>query len=454
VEFYDVSFKSSYADPDFDPNGKFSLYGFVSDDRVMNNDPLQADYTLHNNILGVSWNKVWPSPLYSTLTLSYSGFNAEVLPNASLSKQRTNRVIDVTLNGDFGYVYPSRDEIGFGIQNKVLSTELSMDNLYSKRAEYTATGWDLTAYAEYKFQRWENFGLRVGVRTKFSALSRNRPFLFEPRLKAMYRPHPLLAFTLAVGWYSQEITSLTNENEVVSIFEPWIIIPDGLAAAQAAHYILGVSADLTEWCKLEIEGYYKPMIDLIDINPGKYTERAPDFINVDGHATGLELSMAMRRGQASLEVSYALSSSFTVLNGISYRPRYDSRHSVSILAGMEFGAGWECSAFWSLKSGFPFTPIVGFYDRLSIDQQSPSTVIDRSIPAIYWGERNSERLPVYHRLDLACSKTLMVWDLKVKIGGSIMNLYDRKNLFYFDRDTGERHDMLRFSPSFFLRAEL
>jgi hypothetical protein len=454
VEFYDVSFKTSYANPEFDPNGKISLAGFVSDDRVVNNDPLEADYTLHNNVFSASWNKVWQSPLYSTITLSYSGFNGEVFPNASQSKPRANTVVDVTLNGDFGYVYPSRDEVGFGIQNKVLSTDLSMQNLYSKNTTYSMSGWDLTAYVEYRFQRWETFGLRLGLRTKFSALSQNRPFLFEPRLKAMYRPNPLISFTLAIGWHSQEVTSLRDETEVISIFEPWIIIPNGLAAPQAAHYILGVTANLTDWCKLEIEGYYKPLIDLIDVNPAKYTEKSPDFVNVSGRATGVELSVSARQGQAFLQASYTLSSSFLDLNGIEYRPRYDSRHSVSALAGLEFGGGWECSVFWALKSGFPFTPIAGFYDRLQLDQQSPTDVIGRSFPVISWGARNSARLPVYHRLDLACSKALMLWDVKVKIGGSIMNVYDRKNLFYFDRDTGERHDMLRFSPSLFVRAEL
>ena len=32
-------------------------------------------------------------------------------------------------------------------------------------------------------------------------------------------------------------------------------------------------------------------------------------------------------------------------------------------------------------------------------------------------------------------------------GGDVLNVYDNKNIFYFDRKTGERVNMLSFFPS-------
>jgi len=96
---------------------------------------------------------------------------------------------------------------------------------------------------------------------------------------------------------------------------------------------------------------------------------------------------------------------------------------------------------------------VGFYDRLEIDPLNPSTRYAGYEPVTNWGERNSRRLPVYHRLDLSAGRRFRIEPFAFTLGASIINVYDRKNIYYFDRDTGEVTYMLPFTPSVTLKVQ-
>ncbi|MBI5472258.1 MAG: TonB-dependent receptor [Ignavibacteriae bacterium] len=449
-DFYDLSFKVNYANPDLSKNGKFMAHGFLSDDRVMNHDLRKEDYVVRNAIAGANWNKVWSSPLYSNLTIAYSGFTAEVLPNLSSAVPRTNAVRDISLDAGLTYVYQNRDELSAGVQTKSITTQLQVVNIYGRRYSFDESGSDLTLYAEYKFYRWDTFGLHLGTRVKPIGISKNRPNLFEPRFSATYRPSDWLALKAAAGWYSQEMITLADENELISIFEPWIIVPDYVDAQQAAHFLFGITTYIGADFTVDLEAYYKSMIDLVEPNTRKYTATARDYVNTTGKAYGCDLLVKFQSSHFYAQTSYSLSWSFKTRGGVSYAPRYDTRHAVHVLLGYSFLEGWQASASWTLKSGMPFTPIIGFYDRLIIDPTSSGSTAYE--PATFYGAKNSTRLPVYHRLDLSLSKEFRIGFTDIALGASIINVYDRKNIFFFDRDTGQSIYMLRFSPSLTLKV--
>ena len=75
-------------------------------------------------------------------------------------------------------------------------------------------------------------------------------------------------------------------------------------------------------------------------------------------------------------------------------------------------------------------------------------------PFLLLGDRNVNRLSDYHRMDIGISKKFVIDPLKFSIDLSILNVYDRKNVFYYKRDTGEIVNMLPFLPSVTLRIEL
>ncbi len=453
-DFYDLSFKVNYGNPNIMQNGKFILYGFASGDAVKNNDPLLEDYTVKNNILGLTWNQVWSSPLFSVINLSYSGYNAELLPNLSQAKSRMNNLNDVTADFNFTYVYDNKDEIDFGIQNKFLNIKLRQENLYNSITDFNQSGWDLTGFINYRYYRWEKLGVELGMRSKFLALSQGRPFIFEPRVNLTYRPIPLLAVKVSAGRYSQEVATLTTENDIISLFEPWIIIPNGVASPEASEFSIGLETYLSGQLEIDLTTYYKYITNLIESNQTRYTLDANEFMNVNGKSYGLEFSTKFQNDLLYLKANYSLGWAYKMYGDVRYYPRYDIRHSVNILAGFNLGKGWEANATWSLRSGMPFTPIAGFYDRMPIDNVWSNYIFETYKAVVYWGEINSARLPYYHRLDLSLAKKFKIYLADVSLEASVLNVYNRNNIFYFDRDTGKKVYMLPFFPSVSLKVEL
>jgi hypothetical protein len=453
-DFYDLSWKVSYASPSIDDDSRFTFHGFLSGDQVINDDPRLANYLIRNRIVGFNWHKIWSSPLYSVVSVSYSGFDAELFPNLSQAMPRKNNVRDISADWDFTYLYDSRDEFVFGWQNKFLSTSLNLQNLDGNKIAFNQSGVDLSAYADYRFYRWENIGFTIGIRFKFLAVSEYRPLLYELRGSTTYRLTPSVSFKGSFGWYSQEMTTLTDENELISVFEPWIITPGYLESSRAAHFSLGMT---TYWAKeltTELEGYYKPIANLVDVNEKKFTSKDRDFVNVDGESYGFEELTTYQPGSMYVKLGYSLSWAFKIKDGVRSSPKYDIRHSLNALVGYELGSGWQTSATWSFHTGMPFTPITGFYDRIPIDPWQLPYDAAKPQPVTIWGDRNSSRLPTYHRLDLSLTRKFQIESASVTCGFSVINVYDRKNIFYFNRDTGQEVYMLRILPTFSLKVEL
>ena len=371
-DFYDLSWKLSYSNPAIDENSRFAFHGFFSGDQVVNDDPLEADYHVKNSIVGLNWHKIWSNPLYSVVSVSYSGFEGELDPNFSQAKPRKNTVSDISADWDFTYLYDSRDEFVFGLQNKILATSLQEENIYGDQINFDQQGVDVSAYMDYRFYRWENIGFSIGVRLKFAAVSVYRPILFEPRGSITFRLTPSVSLKGSFGWYSQEMTTLADENELISVFEPWIITPDYLYSARAADFSLGTTVYWTSTLTTEVEGYYKDIANLVDENDKKYTAQDPDFINVNGESYGLEFLGLYQPGVVYAKIGYALSWAFRIKDGVRYLPRYDIRHSMNMLFGFDLGSGWQTSATWTFHTGMPFTPIAGYYDRVTIDPWGPT----------------------------------------------------------------------------------
>ncbi len=84
---------------------------------------------------------------------------------------------------------------------------------------------NISVYGKYKFLRWKNFGLDAGTRINLTGLSESGSGTFEPRVSLTYRFLPSIAFKAAWGIYLQELLTVSDEDEIISIFEPWIITP-------------------------------------------------------------------------------------------------------------------------------------------------------------------------------------------------------------------------------------
>ena len=115
---------------------------------------------------------------------------------------------------------------------------------------------------------------------------------------------------------------------------------------------------------------------------------------------------------------------------------------------------FEVSARWNFGSGFPFTPTQGFYERNLSGNIDTDLTTENGQLGILFGELNSKRLPYYHRLDISAKKTFKLKNGSVlEINADVVNVYNRKNIFYFDRVSSQRVDQLPVLPSVGLRLK-
>ena len=455
LNFYDFSFKLNYSSKDFLNNARFSLFGFFTGDNLKYADPSRENFKWTNSLLGIEWFQIYDAPLFSKLAVSSSSFSGEIIPNGSNLKPRRNEVNDVTCSADFTYVFDSKDEFGAGLDLKVISADLYTQNSRGIQSDIEDVAGNLCIYSKYKFLRFKNFGIDAGLRTTIGGLSEKKSFKLEPRLSTTYRIIPEIAIKAAAGIYYQELSTITDENEIISVFEPWFITPDYLEPESAVHYTAGIDFNFTEAITLKLETYFKDMKNLPVINEDKNYAYEPDFIAGSGESYGWEFLFQYNMLPLSVSASYSLSWAYKSINNYIYYPRYDTRHSLNFVIDYDFGWGINAGAAWTYSSGLPFTKIMSYYDKFHFENVYDDPVFGGNYsPITLFGDKNIGRLPVYHRLDLNVSKKFVISPFVIDLDISVINVYNRKNIFYFRRDTGERVNMLPFLPTATLKVEL
>jgi len=455
IDFYDLSFRLNYSSEDIFENAKFAVFGFLSNDNVDYQDPLREQFKWNNNLFGFEWLQVYDVPLFSRLGISLSSFEGEVIPNLSSLKPRYNEIKDFTISFDMNVVYDNRDEIGLGLKLKTVDATFRQTNYVGVQSNIEKFAGNLSLYGKYKFLRWKNLGLDVGTRFNVTGLSSQGGGFFEPRISMTYRLIPSVAFKAAWGIYQQEMLTVSDESEIISIFDPWIITPDYLNPARSIHYIAGFNFDVMRGVKLSVEGYYKIIHYIPIVNDQKYTTSDPDLLSGTGESYGYEFSANYSIDPINVTASYALSWAYKEVEDWLYYPKYDARHAGNIIVEFNIGNGWIASSIWNFTSGYPFTEMIGFYDKYfltNIYQNGQGS--GEFNPYSYLGDKNIGRLPSYHRLDLSLIKRISLYWVNIELGVSAINVYDRANIFYFDRDTGEIVNMLPFLITGTLKVEL
>jgi hypothetical protein len=118
---------------------------------------------------------------------------------------------------------------------------------------------------------------------------------------------------------------------------------------------------------------------------------------------------------------------------------------------------WVFNLRWNYGSGFPFTPIKGYYELLPFTEPDGQPYVDYTYPrsngqmGILYGGLNSQRLPDYHRMDVTISKSWKMANHQVlDLSFAATNVYNRANIFYYDTPKAERVNQLPIMPTLML----
>lgn len=457
VSFYDLHFKTNFALPDVVENARFSVSGMLSSDKLFNEDQTKEDYKWKNNFANFRWTQLGlDSPIFYDLNLSYSDYVSEVIPNFSGIRYQKNTIKDLSINAEVTYVYESKNELKIGLQIKDLQFDYESETIQKTKSLITSNGASIVLFSKFRLLEMEDLGIDGGLRwnlTRLATGTTGQKFL-EPRLSLTYRFIPQMAFKFAAGLYNQEFITIADENAVLNLFEAWVVTPNYLKPSEAIHLIAGLDYDLNEEIKLEVESYYKKIEHFSVVNEEKYTILDNDLKDASGEAYGLDFMMQYNSQDVSISGAYSLGWVFNTVDGVKYRPKFDARHSLNFGINYNLGAGWRAGLTWVFTSGRPFTQMVGFYDKIEAGTLTSDLALTDYYSYIILGEKNKGTLPDYHRMDFILSKKLNIMGVNSVLDFSIINLYNRANIFYYKRATGERVNMLPFLPSVNLKVEI
>jgi hypothetical protein len=111
---------------------------------------------------------------------------------------------------------------------------------------------------------------------------------------------------------------------------------------------------------------------------------------------------------------------------------------------------FELSMRWNLGSGLPFTQTQGFYNGQDASQGISLDYLSNNSQylSVQYADLNGGRLPFYHRLDVNIKRTFKLSKkTSLELNAGVTNAYNRANVFYIDRVTGERIDQLPLLPT-------
>jgi hypothetical protein len=237
-------------------------------------------------------------------------------------------------------------------------------------------------YGTAHFQAGD-FRLMPGVRVSADSTAAELPV--DPRAAVRWTLGDQTVFKAAAGHYSQRPDS-------EQLF-PGTGDPD-LPTTKSDQVSLGWEQTVAGRLELGVETYHKALRD-----PLLFPIDRPAYAVPSGRATGAELITRYRIRELVFLWGW-LAVQQTVLQDEAGEPiPGDGDQRLAGGAVVSFDTrGWNVGARYRFASGLPFTPLDGsVYDAGR----------DSWVPVV--GDLNSDRLPVYHKVDLRAAKT---WDLR------------------------------------------
>lgn len=392
-------------------------------------------------------------------TLTFSNYDSEI--EESDRQPRTSGISGYY--GALNFKNLGRDnEVEYGLALTGFRTEFQFLNFRNVTINQNDNTTEISGYVRWK-RKIGPLVIEPGFRVQYyQSLSDISP---EPRLGLKYNIADRLRFKFAGGLYSQNLLSTVNERDIVNLFvgflsgpeetiyEPNSNTPTQHRLQKSIHGVGGFEIDVTDNFELNIEGYYKKFTQLLALNRFKTDLADPDFFVEKGDAYGIDISMKLEGKRSYLWAAYSLAYVTRDDGEQVYPPVFDRRHNVNLVGTYLLGKNkkWELGARWNLGSGFPFTLTQGFYTNIDFQDGVGTDVLggnpDGLDGIVYADKRNGGRLPYYHRLDLSVKRTFKFTKYSsLEVTASATNVYDRPNIFYYDRVRAERVNQLPLIP--------
>lgn len=456
------------------PNGsKINAFGFNFKDMV-NNYKSISDFSWNSYGGGTNFVLIpGKSPVLIEGNVAYSKYEAKLMEETN--PDRSSSIDGFNAGFTFSY-FLGKNTLKYGVEMLGFKTVFDYSKSNGIKLNQTENTTELGAFIKYKWQL-EKLIIEPSMRVQwYASLAEISP---EPRIAVKYNVTDWLRVKAAAGVYSQNLIAANSDRDVVNLFYGFLSGQDNIQKKfdgkevktklqKANHYILGFELDVIDNVTMNIEGYFKDFKQLTNMNRNQmYSETNHpsgvsemewrDFMLEKGKAYGVDFSLKYEFMRWYVWAAYSLAyvnKSFENKGGemVNYRTHYDRRHNVNVIVTYAGGSRkqWEFSGRWNVGSGFPFTQVSGFYETYQFENMGMSVVgTNGMLGIIYDDDINNGELPWYHRLDLDVKRKFYFSDnIMLEADLSVTNVYNRKNIFYVDIQSGENIYQLPLMPSF------
>ena len=441
-----------------------------------------------NAVTNIRWNHLYSDKLFSNLSLIYSDYFYGLILDF-VGFEWDSGITNVNFKYDFNHYLKDNLKLSYGVNN--IYTKFNAGEIFPNRDDSGIIPFKLTEkfanefalYLEADHNISEKFSLKYGLRfSNFTRLGQDElniyendnPLIynqqlqkyepatatgsigykkndilksfnnFEPRLSLSYLLNSESSIKASFNKMAQYLHLLSNTSSPTPL-DIWVpsgpFIKPQLLDQYAAGYFRRIKdGDFS----LETEFFYKDVKNRIDYINGANlvanNEIETVILNGKSRAYGLEFLFRKNEGKLKGWLAYTLSKSEQLTsgrninepginNGEWYNTPYDKTHDLSVNAVYELSSKWKFNTNFLLQTGQPTNYPVGQYEFQGLN-----------VPIYNDNQRNANRLPTYHRLDLSATLTPVKnnnRDLQAEWVFGIYNIYNRKNAasIAFSRNT-------------------
>ena len=452
--FYDLNAKANYQ---LDEKNTIFLSGYFGRDELGLNQTFGFDWG--NATATLRWNHLYSNRLFSNTSLIYSNYNYLIENFIEENNFKVSSSIrDLNLKQDFQLSLSNSHNLRFGLDmvNHRIAPGSITSSAGSNVNEETIErrkGMEVSAYVSDEWEINDKFNIVYGLRASSfflrgpgifnnydleGRISSSRSYGSGELVKNYFRLEPRLSASYLLSEYSSLKVSYTRNSQNMHLMsnstassptDLYIMssnnVKPEIADQVAGGYFRNFNEDKYEF---SAEIYYKTMLNQIEYRSGTDLRGnrnvEADLLYGEGRAYGIELYIKKRFGKLNGWVGYTLSRTERrfddIDNGIWFNAKQDRTHDLSLVGIYKAGPRWTLSSTFVYNTGNAVTFPAGKYQ---VNNQT----------YFYYSARNSDRMPDYHRLDLAAT-------LEAKPGKKLQsswsmgfyNVYGRKNAYSID----------------------
>ena len=445
--FYDLNAKANYK---IDDKNRIYFSGYFGQDELGLGSSFRINWG--NKTGTIRWNRIVNNQLFLNTSFIYSDYSYNVgLKNGETNFNVNSNIKDVNLKQDYTFYLNPKNTIRYGF-NSILHTitpSVFSGTVNNNINKVGRNGLENAVYFNNNFKANQQLTLDYGVRisaysimggdiynvyndnviTQSILLQKNefgKTYInIEPRFTSNYRINDLSSLKVAYARNVQHLHLLSNAT-AASPSDQWIGNSYNIKPELADQTSIGYARNfINNTYELGAELYYKVMQNQLDYKDGTNINTIADVESAllygVGRAYGFEFLAKKKTGLFSGWISYTLSKTERKIAGINggnwYNAKQDRTHDVSIVTILELNPKWTVSGVFVYSTGNAVTFPTGKY---AFGEQN-----------IYqYANRNANRMPDYHRLDL--SVTYENKNKKNNVGSwnfSLYNVYGRENAY-------------------------